>query len=103
MMIGPFRTALQALRTKHAKEIMLLSADFLDKEVLKQNESASMMKSATIKEVYERNHKEKAERIMKEASASYDITIANMGYNEFKELKRRRQTLRRPCIQYRST
>lgn len=93
MKIGPFRTSLQAMRKRHAKEIMLLAADFLDKEMIRNNESASMMKAAALKQIYEANPRDAADKIVKEASTSYDVTISNMGSNEFREFEKRRQLL----------
>lgn len=99
MKMGPFRTALQAMRIRHAKEIMLLSAEFLDKEVARNNESASMMKAAAIKQIYESNSSDVADRIVREASASYDLTISNMATSEYKEFERRRRTLEESPLQ----
>lgn len=93
MKMAPFQTALQALRVRHSKEIMLLSADFLDKEVATQNECAGMMKAAAIQLIYDKNQRDVADKIVREASTSYDITISNMASNEYKEFERRRRTL----------
>lgn len=51
------------------------------------------MKIPAVDLVNGRNPPALAIKIIKEASVSYDITVANMGSNEFKELERRRQIL----------
>lgn len=95
MKLPNFRSALQAMRMKHAKEIMLLAADHLDKEVKRNSDQAAVMKSGAIKLINENNPPDVAAKIIAEASASYDITISNMASNEYKEFERRRQTLER--------
>lgn len=95
MKLPNFRTALQAARMKHAKEIMSLAADHLEKEVRRNSDQAAAMKAGAIKLINEDNSPEEAAKIIAEASASYDITISNMGSNEYKEFERRRQTLER--------
>lgn len=93
MKLGPFRTALQQLRLKQAKDIMELAADHLDRETKRQNDSASAMKSAAIELVYKVNTQVEAKRIVDGANLSYDITIANMYANEYRDLEKRRSLL----------
>lgn len=62
---------------------MTLAADHLDKEVIRNNQSASAMKSAAIKLVSDVNPPELASS----AYLSYDITIGNMSNNKFQELE----------------
>lgn len=95
MKLPAFRKSLQEMRTTHAREIMNLAADHLEKEVTRNNGSAASIKSAAIKQVYETNPPEVAQRIITCANLSYDITISNMSNNEFRDLERRRQALER--------
>lgn len=103
MKLGPFTTALKEMRMRHAKDIMNLPADHLGKEILlinifnlekemvHNNESAAAMKKAAVDLINGMNSPKDANKIINEASVSYDITIANMGSNEYKELEKQRQ------------
>lgn len=95
MKLPGFRKSLQEMRIRHARDIMNLAAEHLEKEVARNNGSAASIKAAAIKQVYETNPPDVAQRIIASANVSYDITISNMSNNEFKDLERRRQALER--------
>lgn len=92
MKLPAFRTDLHALRVKHAREEMALAAKHLEGEIKENLDNAANLRAAAVSSVQQSNPT-KADQILQDASTAYDITVANMGGNEFKELERRRQTL----------
>lgn len=72
---------------------MKLAAEHLDREIHRNNDAASAMKSAAIDLVYKANPTDEAKTIVESANLSYDITISNMCANEFRDLEKRRSVL----------
>lgn len=92
MKLEEFRSELHQMRLRHAREQMQLAAQHLEKETQINLDSAADMRSNAITSI-QQSIPDRAERVIREASVSYDITVANMGANEFRELDKRRQTL----------
>lgn len=92
MKIPEFRSDLHNMRVKQAKEEMKLAATYLKKEVATFIDSAANLRSAAVSNIQQKLP-DRAEAIIRDASVAYDITVANMGGNEFKELDKRSKTL----------
>lgn len=92
MKIPEFRAELHSMRMRHAKEEMKLAATHLENEVTTYMDSSANMRSAAVTNV-QQTSPDRGEVIIQNASIAYDITVANMSGNEFKELDLRRQTL----------
>lgn len=71
---------------------MKLAATHLQKEVATNLASAANMRSAAVSNI-QQTAPEQAESIIQNASIAYNITVANMSGNEFRDLDKPRQTL----------
>lgn len=92
MKLPDFRADLHAMRVKHAKEQMKLAATHMEREIKIHMDHAADLRATSVASI-QKSDPENAERIIQEASVAYDITVANMAGNEFRDLDKRRQTL----------
>lgn len=87
-----FRTQAHAMKLSHANELMVLAAKHLEDEAKRCSDSAAALKATSIS-LIQQVSPANAQQIVTKANTGWDITVANMSSQEFRELEKRRQLL----------